>query len=216
MITAKVDPIRKDLGIALADWLGPAERADVLAQHARQIFAEVDARNAAALGRVVPHETIVDGIRNAAIERVRPDGVIVRTYDVLPIAFMEIGKLLWTHSPVKSGNYQKSHRLLADGNEIAEVTQGWQLPSLPAGVKEFLFAPIAAYARPIERGWSKKAPDGVYQVVAVMAKSAFGRFARISFGYREIIGLQESKTEQKARPGKPRDLRQPVIIINPS
>jgi hypothetical protein len=216
MIQARVQPIRRDLDVAIASWLGPEARADMLVQEARIIFAETDAHNAAALGQDLPKETIVDGIRGAAIERVRPDGVIVRTYDVLPIAFMQIGQLLWAHSPVKSGTYQRSHRLLADGEEIAEVREGWTLPSLPQGVREFWFAPTVDYARPLERGWSKQAPDGVYQVVGAMAKTAFGKFAKISFGYRSIAGLQESKRERNARPGKPRDLRQPVIIIQPN
>lgn len=216
MIEAKVQPIRRDLDVAIASWLGPQARADVLVENAREILSETDARNRDALGQDVPQRTIVDGLPTEALERVRADGVIVRTYDVLPILMMEIGRLLWTHSPVKSGDYQRSHRLLADGEEIAQVTEGWSLPELPSGVKEFFFAPIVPYARPIERGWSKQAPDGVYQVVAVMAKAVFGKFAKISFGYREITGLAESKTERKARPGKPRDLRQPVIIIQPN
>ncbi|MFT4117466.1 hypothetical protein [Bradyrhizobium sp.] len=216
MIEAKVQPIRRELDVAIASWLGPEARADVLVENARQILADTDARNREALGQDVPHETIVDGLRTEALERVRADGVIVRTYDVMPILLMEIGRLLWSHSPVKSGAYQQSHRLLADGDEIAEVRDGWTLSSLPSGVREYVFTPIAPYARRIERGWSKKAPDGVYQVIAVMAKSVFGKFAKISFGYREITGIAESKAEQKARPGKPRDLRQPVIIIQPN
>lgn len=216
MIEAKVQPIRRELDVAIASWLGPEARADVLVEHAREILDETDARNREALGQDVPHRTIVDGLPSEALERVRADGVIVRTYDVLPILLMEVGRLLWIHSPVKSGEYQRSHRLLADGEEIAEVTEGWSLPALPSGVRELVFAPTVPYARPIERGWSKKAPDGVYQVVAVMSKSVFGRFAKISFGYREILGIAESRTERKARPGKPRDMRQPVIIIQPN
>ncbi|MCK1402027.1 hypothetical protein IVB45_17510 [Bradyrhizobium sp. 4] len=216
MIEAKVQPIRRELDVAIASWLGPEARADVLVENAREILSETDARNRDALGQDVPHRTIVDGLPTEALERVRADGVIVRTYDVIPILLMEIGRLLWIHSPVKSGDYRRSHRLLADGDEIAEVREGWSLPSLPAGTKEFMFAPIVPYARPIERGWSKKAPDGVYQVVGVMGKAVFGKFAKISFAYREITGLAESRTEQNARPGKPRDLRQPVIIIQPN
>lgn len=215
MIDAKVQPIRQDLDVAIASWLGPEARADILAENARAILTDVDARNADALGQAVTHHTFVDGAATEAIERVRPDGVIVRTYDVMPILLMQIGALLWTHSPFRTGAYQHSHRLLADGDEIAEVTDGWSLPTLP-DAREFMFAPTVDYARPIERGWSKQAPDGVYQVVAAMAKSIFGKFATITFAYREITGLQESRRERQARPGKPRDLRQPVIIITPN
>jgi hypothetical protein len=216
MIEARIQPIRRDLDVAINSWLGPQARADILMDNAREILAEADAQNASALGQEVPHRTFVDGVPTEALERVRPEGVIVRTYDLMPMVLMQIGQLLWDHSPVKSGKYQQSHRLLADGEEIARVTDGWSLPDLPAGVREFSFVPTVPYARPIERGWSKKAPDGVYQVIATMTKPIFGKFAKISFGYREVVGLEESKTERKARPGKPRDMRQPAIIVLPS
>jgi hypothetical protein len=217
MIEAKIQPIRRDLDIAFQSWLGPEARADILIDTARGILAETDAQNASALGQNIPHETFVDGVRTEAIERVHADGVIVRTYDLMPLVLMEIGHLLWTHSPYLTGRYQKSHRLLADGVEIAKVTDGWSLPALPTGVREFSFIPTVDYARPIERGWSKKAPDGVYQVVTVMPSvTAFSRYAKISFGYRELAGMAESKRERKARPGAPRDMRQPVIIVRPS
>lgn len=216
MITAKLDPIARDLRVALDDWLGPDARAQALADQARAVLAETDARNAAALGQDVAHETFVDGVKTEALDRVRADGVIVRVYDAMPLVLMQIGALLWQHSPVKSGRYQQSHRLLADGDEIARVREGWTLPALPRGVREFVFVPTVPYARRIERGWSKQAPDGVYQVIAAMAKQNFGRLAKISFGYRELVGVQESKVERAARPHAPRDLRQPAIIVQPS
>ncbi|UPJ55406.1 hypothetical protein [Bradyrhizobium sp. 192] len=216
MIQVKIQPIRRELDLAVASWLGPEARAGMLVKTASEILAQTDARNRNALEQDVPHRTVVDGTPSEALERVRADGVIVRTYDVMPILLMEIGRLLWIHSPVKTGAYQQSHRLLADGNEIAAVTDGWSLSSVPAGVGEFVFAPSVSYARPLEGGWSKQAPDGIYQVVAVMVKATFGHFAKIAFGYREIAGLTETKVEQQARPYSPRDLRQPVIIIQPS
>lgn len=215
MIEAKIQPIRRDLELAISSWLGPEARAGMLADAARDILRDTDAKNDSVAGQHVPYQTFVDGTKTETIERVHAEGVIVRTYDLMPLVLMEIGSLLWTHSPFLTGRYQKSHRLLADGDEIAKVTEGWSLPALPAGVREFVFIPTVEYARPIERGWSKKAPDGVYQVIAAMAKTSFGKFAKISFGYRELAGMQESRVERRARPGKPRDMRQPVIIIVP-
>jgi hypothetical protein len=154
-------------------------------------------------------------VKTEQLDRVRADGVIVRVYDALPLVLMQIGALLWQHSPFRSGRYQQSHRLLADGAEIAIVREGWQLPALPRGVKEFVFIPVVPYARRIERGWSRQTPDGVYQVVATMAKASFNRLAKISFGYRGLAGSPESAVERAARPHAPRDLRQPVVIVQP-
>src|SRR5205085_280196 len=127
MIEAKIQPIRRELDVAFQAWLGPEARAEILIDTARGILADTEARNASAAGQLVPHETFVDGVRTEAIEQVRADGVIVRTWDLMPLVLMEIGQLLWSHSPYKTGRYQKSHRLLADGDEIAKVTDGWTL-----------------------------------------------------------------------------------------
>lgn len=215
MITIRIKPIRQELSIAFNRVLGPDARAAVLAQQARRILSEADQRNAAALGQAPEHRTFVDGAATEAIERVRAEGVVVRTYDVIGVALIEIGNMLWTHSPVRSGHYQRSHVLLADGDEIAIVRSGWELPPLQPLVREFTFSPEVDYARPIERGWSKKAPDGVYQVVAELAKQSYGRLARIEFGYREVIGIDESRKERSVRPNAPRNLRNPAIIVRP-
>jgi hypothetical protein len=216
MITAKLDPIARDLRVALDEWTGPRARAEALAERAGAILAETDARNAAALGRLPDFDTFVDGLKTEQLDRVRADGVIVRVYDAMPLVLMQIGTLLWDHSPYRSGFYREHHYLLADGIEIAVVREGWSLPALPRGVNEFVFIPGATYARRLERGWSKQAPDGVYQVVGTMAKATFNRLAKISFGYRALVGAAESKVEQAARPRAPRDLRQPAIIVQPS
>jgi hypothetical protein len=191
MITAKVDPIGRDLSAALADWFGPAARADILTEAARDVLAGTDAKNTAALGEVPAHETFVDGIRTEAIDGVRADGVIVRTYDVMPMVLAQIAELLWTHSPVRTGRYEHSHHLFADGRDLGALGEGGQLPALPAGVKEFMFASVVFYAEPIERGVSRRAPDGVYQVVAAMVQQDSGDVAKISFGYREADGLRQ-------------------------
>jgi hypothetical protein len=95
MITAKLDPIARDLRVALDDWTGPRARAEALAERAGAILAETDARNAAALGRLPDFDTFVDGVKTEQLDRVRADGVIVRVYDAMPLVLMQIGTLLW-------------------------------------------------------------------------------------------------------------------------
>jgi hypothetical protein len=188
MISAKVD--RFDAA-DLQALLGPDVRAQILSEAARDIVAQTDAANAAAIGGAVSHLTTVDGSVTEDIGRVRAEGTIVRTYDLMPGVLVQIGEWLWQHSPVRTGRYQHSHRLEADGNVIADVTDGWTLPALPQGVNEFTFLSTVFYADPIEPhgskpGESRQAPDGVYQVVAEMAKAAFGALAAFSFEYRGI------------------------------
>ena len=57
-----------------------------------------------------------------------------------------------------------------------------------------------AYAQRIERGWSPKAPDGVYQVAAALARDRYGdQFGVIRFEYRSFATFG----------------RQPAIIVRP-
>lgn len=220
MISGQLVPIRRDLDIAFKGWVGADARSLMLADAARAIFAQTDAINNAAMGQRVGSSTFVDGRRSDDLYRVRPNGTIVRVYDILPVALHELGNLLWEHSPYLTGRYQRSHRLLADGVEIAVVSEGWAAPAIPQGTRELVFIPTVAYARLLEPvdgrpSISRKAPDGVYHVIAELMRPVLAPLAQISFGYRELVGMDESSTEQRARPGHPRDLRQPALIIVP-
>lgn len=220
MISGQLQPIRRDLDLAFNGWVGADARSRMLADAARVIFAQCDAVNAAAMGRPVDSSDFVDGRRSDDLNRVRPDGVIVRVYNVLPAALVEIGNLLWEHSPFLTGRYQRSHRLLADGAEIAVVSEGWAPPLIPQGTRELVFIPTVPYARLLEPvdgrpAISRKAPDGVYHVIAELMRPAMSSLAQISFGYRELVGVDESYAEQSVRRGHPRDLRQPALIIVP-
>jgi hypothetical protein len=221
MISTAVVPVRRDLDLMLMRDFGAPALAEVIVAVARTTLAEADAANEAAMGQLVPYTTFIDGQISEALERVRAGGSIVRVYHLLPIALQEIGNLLWEYSPVKSGAYQQSHRLLADGTEIAQVTEGWAPPAVPPGARELVFVPTVAYARLMEpvdgrSAWSSQAPDGVYHAVAELMQDSFRRLGTLAFGYRELSGVEETAPERRARPNAPRDLRQPAIIIRPS
>src|SRR5436190_319198 len=64
--------------------------------------------------------------------------------------------------------------------------------------------------------WSSQAPDGVYHAAAELMGDQFRRLGSLSFGYRELVGVEETTPERRARPNSPRDLRQPALIIVPS
>ncbi|MBW7965315.1 hypothetical protein [Bradyrhizobium sp. BR 10261] len=189
MITAIIQ--RFDVEGELQALAGPDVRAQILADAARDILVQTDAENAAAIGTAIPHRTVVDGVPTEDLERVHAEGLIARTYDLMPAVLLQIGNWLWQHSPVRSGRYQHSHRLEADGEGIAAVTEGWSLPGLSPNLKEFTFLSTVHYAPLIEPhgdepGESRQAPDGVYQVIALLAKEMFAGIATITFEYRGI------------------------------
>lgn len=190
-VVTKIEPIQKDIDLIIRRDLSPAARTKVLAEFAREVLGEAQRKNAAALGSMPRHETFVDGRQGAAEETVKPDGTIAYGFALIEDLLSWVGEQLIIYSPVKSGKYQRSHVLLADG---VEVTAGEPIPS---EIGELVFVNTQPYARKIESGSSPQAPDGVYEAVATLARRRFGNVARVAFSYRDVLDLG----------------RQPAIII---
>lgn len=215
-LRTRIEPIDRNIALAIRQGESPEERAKSLAGYARKALAEAQEQNRQAIGVVPPHETFVDGRRNAPLESVRPNGVIVFEFELLADMFGYIDLLLIKHSPVRSGRFRKSHILLADGVEVDPSS-----PILP-DAEEFVYLNTQPYARKIERGLSKQAPDGVFEAVAALASMRFGNMAKIRFGYRSLVGGavgewagKTKMTRRKMTGAKRQDwlTRQPAIII---
>jgi hypothetical protein len=210
-VTTKIQPIDQDIKLLVSDLLSDVAQSAAIAEFAQGALDEALAIDTAALGEAPDYVTIVDGRVGVPLDSVRPDGTIVFQFDIITQVVTWIEYQLITHSPVRTGRYQQSHRIYIDGGEEFDGKK------VPQDAREIVFAPTVPYARLIEPhgnrpGESKQAPDGVYQAVAELARRQFGG-VRISFGYRSVAGIQESAPERRARPGAPRDLRQPAIII---
>ncbi|MCS0501619.1 hypothetical protein [Ancylobacter mangrovi] len=178
-VSTRVEPIDRNIVLAIRKGEDPAQRGARLAAFARQALAEAQEINRQATGAVPPHETFVDGRQGAPLESVKPDGVIVFEFDLLGDLFEWVGEMLVKHSPVRTGRYSDSHLFFADG---VQVDPGAALPS----AEEYVFINVQPYARKIERGLSPQAPEGVYEAVAAMARARFGNLAHIRFSYRSF------------------------------
>ncbi len=210
VVLVRIKPVNLDIRVAFNGMLSPEHRSKILAQYAQEKLTEADQRNESAVGYVPEHDTFVDGVAEAPLASVKPDGVIVFQFKLLGEVFQWIMDTLEQHSPVKSGRYVSSHMFYADGVE-ADPTDAPQ-------ASEYVFLNTQPYSRKIERGESTEAPDGVYEGVATMAQGRFGNIAKISFGYKQPLG-GEVHDWATARPGKrsrvavARDTNQPAIII---
>ncbi|GLK67010.1 hypothetical protein [Hansschlegelia plantiphila] len=226
-VRSRIDAIDLDVRAIVDEELSPKAQSRQIANFARQQLAEAQEINRQALGRVPDHVTIVDGRANAPVDTVRPDGVIVFAFELLDDLFSWIAEQLVRHAPVLTGAYRESFVFLADGVAV------------PAGViapaaEEYVFLSPLPYARKIERGLSSQAPDGVFQVVADLAKRRFGNMAHIRFSYRAFgdAGFvpyapalrltSRNRKGQFASDGRDRtaqkherDLRRPAIVIAP-
>lgn len=198
-VRTRIEGFDKSLRLTFAADLAPEARSRALASAARDGIETAAAQNERVLGARPPVETFVDGVRGAALERVKPDGTIVAEFVLVQDALRWIAEQLALHSPVLTGRYRASHILFADD---AEVPAG----SPPPAAGEYVFLSPLPYARKIEAGRSNQAPDGVYEAVAALANRRFGNLARIRFTYRALASAPSGK-------GRARDNRRPAIVV---
>jgi len=219
----RIGALQKGIDVLIAQDLSPEAQSRTLAAFAKEQLAAAQEQNGAALGRVPPHITFVDGVANAPESSVKPDGAIAYEFELAADMLQWIADQLEQHSPVKSGRYQRSHRLWVDGVEVNTDS-----PSVPDG-QEYVFLSDVPYARKIEGDdnrapQSAQAPDGVYEVVAALARQRFGNIAKISFGWRSPIGMAGTMLEEwasgttlkrKGRKGAREHWlrRQPAIVV---
>ncbi len=179
-LSLTVDPISRDIAGLISD-LSPQAVSAQLVAAARGALAEADAQNQAALGYVPKHTTTVDGAEGASEDNVRPNGTIVYDFAIIDDVFAWIMDALEKAAPVRSGRFEHSFALFADGVEVdpAQVPQA----------SEYVFVNTQPYVRKVERGFSPQAPHGVFEAIATLARQQFGsQQAKISFGYRALTG----------------------------
>ena len=216
--TLRIVPLDRAALFAPGASLSPEAAVAAVARFARDEVAAAAAINAAALGHPVPHADAVGGVPGAPYEAVRPGQSIVATFDlggdVLDYVFAQLVK----HAPVRSGAYAASIAIFADGQQVAAPADARQ-------ADEILFTSLVPYARKIERGASKQAPDGVFQAVAALAAARYGNTARVRFTFREPMGganaLEDWASEHAARvEGRSKqrrqylkNVRQPAVVV---
>lgn len=220
-IVTKIEGFDRDIAFIVANDLSSDAQSAALADFAQDEIDDTRVRNAEATGRLPDYEVTVDGRRGAPLDSVRPSGVIVAEFNLLLDLFAWVALQLDTHSPKRSGRYAGSHVFFADGQEAEPL-------AAPDAV-EYVFVNAQPYARKIENGLSRQAPDGVYQTVAALAWRRYSNVARIGFGYRSMVGgavgnwagrtkLQSTAPSRNVvGSSRRRDwlTRQPAIIIRP-
>lgn len=179
-VRSRISSFNRDVELLISDALSPKAQSRALAAFAREELARAQAQNSAALGRVPPHDTFVDGQRREDVDTVKPNGRIVFEFHLVNEVLAWISEQLVVNSPILTGRYVASHALFVDGVEI-------EPGRMPLDGKEYVFVNTLPYSRKIERGLSPQAPDGVYQAIAAVAARRFGNIARVHFTYRGIV-----------------------------
>ncbi|WP_291209009.1 hypothetical protein [Hyphomonas sp.] len=220
-VRTRMDVLERDIVAFVGEDLAPAAQAEIRARVAREHLADAQSINRIVTGRVPEHDTFVDGRAGAPLESVKPNGVVVFEFELVADVLLWIHTALKKHSPRFKGDYQTSHQLFADDVEVADIEN-------PPSAREYVFLNEQPYARKIERGQSKQAPEGVYEGIAALAKQRFGNVTSIGFGFREFPGGALLKWAAMRKPSRTgysrrarqaalrRDTRQPAIIVRTS
>ncbi|WP_370193291.1 MULTISPECIES: hypothetical protein [Aurantimonas] len=179
---SRLDPFAREFTAMIDDLASPEARTKRLADVARDEIAVADAINRRAVGSDVPRKVFVDGREGAPLMSVKPGGMVFAEWEFVGQAIGFIWGSLMAASPTRSGRYRASHLLIIDGIEHNDPA------SVPETFEEAVFINSQPYARKIERGLSRQAPDGVFQTVAAVSNRRFGNLAKVKFTYRPLTG----------------------------
>lgn len=206
-VTTRVQSIEKDISVIIVQDLSPEAMSAAFGEFAQEKITEADGINRSILGRIPPRKVYVDGTEGASLFAAKLSSVIVAEWELVTDALFFIAEELKKVSPVKSGKYQASHTLFADGTEV-EI--GEEIPA----AAEYVFLSAVIYARKIEgspgrKPQSPQAPKGVYEITALKAAGIYGNQAKIRFEWRKPFnGILIS-----GREGNKSDGRVPAIVV---
>lgn len=197
---------------AVKEQLSPEALGKLIAKQALAMASRVEDGHRQQLGTTFPRTQIVDGVIGGRLEAGRQ--VIVFRWSVQPFIVRWIIDELRRRSPRLTGKYSQSHRLLINGNEVDPADFSQFRPD-----DEVAIVSLLPYARKIERGQSRQAPKGVYELAAMAARVKFGAgsaapFA-IDFTYREYLGYEVGKPKRKSKSAEASRRRFPTITIRP-
>lgn len=194
MLSGSIEPIAIDIHALIDNELSPKAQSRALADFAREQLGEAENVNATALGFVPAHHVQVDGANDVSEDGVKPDGLIVYTFDLHADALIWIIDELRLFAPILSGRFKQSFELFVDGL-LADLEQ-----EIPEG-RQFIFMSSLAYAGKIEgenkAPESDQAPDGVFEAVAALARL---RFPELDIAFSYIAPLAGSGSTRPDTP----------------
>lgn len=199
-VKMQVEPVFRDVELFLKEGFAPEELEKAIKGFTREQIAKATGQNKSSIsGSGKNYKIFVDGHESSIDSITANTREIHVTFPLVEDVLQWIQDHLELNSPVGSppkdkhpGLYKRSHTIYADG---VETFIG---PDI-AEAEEYAFINEVIYARKIEHGQSKQAPDGVYQGVALLAARQFSKVAKIFFSYRESLTFG----------------RQPAVIVKP-
>jgi len=194
---ARLKPISQQFDIAIKGTMEEVHKAIVATaarEHGKIMKAEP---------RPASFTRTVDGIRGAPLEQVKR--IVVFEYHRLAEVAQFAMETLFARSPVKSGDYRRSHTLFLNGVAVANL-KGYKPGDRMA------IANSVPYSRKIEAGKMKmrvSGTDHVYQQAEQIVRRRYGNIANVRFTYQGIVGGARATGKAAGRSGG----RYPALII---
>lgn len=164
---------------------------------------------------VAPDYTqIVDRVRDAPLNAVRPDGTIIFEWvylrEVAEVAF----DTLLARGPQLSGAWKKSLSIFVDDVKAS-------LEAITPATQRIEIAPVIIYARRLELGKDRKggpfvvnAPPHLVEETAVLLRRQYARVARVQHTFVQLQA-DTAGMNAKARAAAKAAVRYPAIMIRP-
>lgn len=145
---------------------------DLFIDRVEEIRDMHQAANNAFADMVVPVETFVNG-QPATVDRLTVPGNVTFVWRWIIPVVLQAKTVLEEISPVRTGRFQRSYRLLVNGEDVE-----WDVKKIKDG-SEVIITNVQPYARKLE----VRAADGILESVGQAMKRRFGGFAKITFMY---------------------------------
>lgn len=194
----------------------PQDNADLakrmLVQTAERVRDEVIARQRQRAGVPPSYEQVVNRVRGAALETVRPDGVIVFEWSFLREIASEAVRLLTERGPELSGAWKRSITVFVDDSAAA-------LSAITAKTKLVEISPVIVYARRLERGLDRQggpfivqAPIHLVHDTANHLRALYRNVANIKATYVQLQ-VATGSLRGRARARAQAEMRYPAVEI---
>lgn len=184
----------------------------MLVETAEKVRDDVIAKQRQRAGVPPAYEQIVNRVRNAALETVRPNGVIVFEWSYLREIASEAVRLLTERGPELAGDWKKSITVFVDDTAAP-------LTAINAMTKLVEVSPVIVYARRLERGLDKKggpfvvnAPMHLVHDTANHLRAFYRNVANIKPTYVQMEA-NTAGLRGRARARAQADMRYPAIEI---
>lgn len=205
-----------DLRVFVADKL-PEQAKEAMVQAALTRKAQVESEQSSRAGVKPTVTMVVDGVKNAPLNTVKPNGVILLDWNYLQEAVLVTVGYLRRHGPVLKGDWKRAISV--------EVGERWVDPTapIPADAKEaFVFVNVP-YARRLEIGKHNDGRPFVIQVehhfiekTVLKLRASMRSLATFDFAWAPLehsAAAHKAAGTRRTRAGHDRAMRVPGIRI---